>query len=299
MDALVAEVAVAVVPVPVPVVVEAIGVERPLGRRPEPDVVIDVGGSRAIGLVPDRATRLVAEPLGHVDLAELARAQKRDGVLNALVAAALRAGLDDALVLSRGLDHAPAFADVVADGLLDIDVLAGLARPDRRQRVPVVGRGDRDGVDRLVVEQAANVLNDLGRGLGVSLDHLGAAAGCARSTSQIAVMRTSLRWLQPAMWSLPRPLTPQTAIRTVSFGPDGLVSPSPSSGAAMAFTPGIAAIAAASLGGVRKKLSARQRAHGWGPLHGDGSAGGDRTEILLSNRGSEGGVKRGVPSDSQ
>ena len=49
--------------------------------------------------MPDRASRLVAKPLGHVDLAELARPQERDGVLNALVAAALSAGLDDALVL--------------------------------------------------------------------------------------------------------------------------------------------------------------------------------------------------------
>ena len=41
VDALVAEVAVAVVPDPVPVVVEPVGVERPLGRGAEPEVVVD------------------------------------------------------------------------------------------------------------------------------------------------------------------------------------------------------------------------------------------------------------------
>ena len=38
----------------------------------------------------------------------------------------------DPVVLAGGLDHPPAFADVVADRLLDVDVLARLAGPDRR-----------------------------------------------------------------------------------------------------------------------------------------------------------------------
>ena len=64
----------------------------------------------------------------------------------------------DPVVLAGGLDHPPAFADVVADRLLDVDVLARLAGPDRGQGVPVVRRGDRDGVDVLVVEDLAEVL---------------------------------------------------------------------------------------------------------------------------------------------
>ena len=55
----------------------------------------------------------------------------------------------------------PALEDVVADRLLDVDVLARLAGPDRRQRVPVVRRGDRDGVDLVVVEDPAEVLDVL------------------------------------------------------------------------------------------------------------------------------------------
>src|SRR5690606_34634690 len=45
-------------------------------------------------------------------------------------------------------------------GLLDIDVLAGLAGPDGRQRMPMVRGGDGDGIDILVVEDGAHVLDD-------------------------------------------------------------------------------------------------------------------------------------------
>ena len=43
--------------------------------------------------------------------------------------------------------------------LLDVDVLARLAAPNRRQAVPVVGRGNHDRIDRLVVEGLAEVLD--------------------------------------------------------------------------------------------------------------------------------------------
>jgi len=49
--------------------------------------------------------------------------------------------------------------NVVAAGLLDIDVLPRLNRPDRHERVPVIGCGDRDHVDILVVKHPANVLH--------------------------------------------------------------------------------------------------------------------------------------------
>jgi hypothetical protein len=46
----------------------------------------------------------------------------------------------------------------VADGLFHVDVLARLQGPDRQQRVRVVRGRDRDGVDRLVLDQFAEVL---------------------------------------------------------------------------------------------------------------------------------------------
>ena len=47
-------------------------------------------------------------------------------------------------------------------GLLDVDVLAGLQRPDGGERVPVVRRRDHDGVDVLVVEHPPQILNEPG-----------------------------------------------------------------------------------------------------------------------------------------
>ncbi len=67
--------------------------------------------------------------------------------------------LDDPVVPPGGLDGDPAFMDVVAARFFDVDVLARLAAPDRDQGVPVIGRGDRDRVDRLVLEHPADVLN--------------------------------------------------------------------------------------------------------------------------------------------
>ncbi len=67
------------------------------------------------------------------------------------------AHLADALVLFDGLHHGSAFLDAVRQRLLAIDVLSGLARHDRGDSVPVVGRGDDDGVDILAIEHAPKV----------------------------------------------------------------------------------------------------------------------------------------------
>ena len=63
---------------------------------------------------------------------------------------ALRAVHDDALVLLGGRHELPPFPDAVRHRFLDVHVLAGLAAPDRRERMPVVRRRDRDGVNLLV-----------------------------------------------------------------------------------------------------------------------------------------------------
>src|SRR5262249_5062131 len=73
----------------------------------------------------------------------------------------LRAVLNDPLVPLRSLDAAPALGDEVTHRLLDVDVLARLAGPDSDERVPVVRRGDRDGVEVLVLERLADVFDAL------------------------------------------------------------------------------------------------------------------------------------------
>ena len=55
---------------------------------------------------------------------------------------------------ARRIEHPLAFAEGMRQGLLDVDILAGGARHDGHQRVPVVGRRDDDGVDVGSVEHA-------------------------------------------------------------------------------------------------------------------------------------------------
>src|SRR5205085_2795839 len=108
----------------------------------------DGGGDRLrAGDLADRAARLVAEAAGQGDLADLAGMHVVDRLPHAGGAAALGAGLADLVVMAGGLDDPPALADVVADRLFAVDVLAGLDRPDGGQRVPVVRGGDGDDVD--------------------------------------------------------------------------------------------------------------------------------------------------------
>ena len=170
VDALVADVAVAEVPEPVPVVMDQVGVIRLLRGRAEPDVEIELLGRIRDRFDADAAARLVAQGPRDQQLAELARLDRRGGQGPVAAGAALRAVLDDPVVPPRGLDGDPAFVDVVAARFFDVDVLARLAGPDRDQGVPVVGRGDRDGVDRLVVEHAADVLHGGRRPAALLLD---------------------------------------------------------------------------------------------------------------------------------
>ena len=89
------------------------------------------------------------------------------------------------LVLLGRLDALAAFEDVVAARLLDVDVLAGLAGPDGDQRVPVVAGGDGDGVEVLVFQGLADVLDALGRVAALLLDLLAAARRTARLSGSI------------------------------------------------------------------------------------------------------------------
>ena len=155
MGALVADVAVAVVPLPVPVVVEAILRERLDRRRAGPEIVRDARRHRFFFRATDRVAPLEDEPARHVDVADEAFSD----LLLRFVEPQLRAGavLHDPVVLPRRRDDLLRLEHVVRDRLFDEDILAGLDRPDRLQRVVEVWRGDRDRVDRLVVEQPPEV----------------------------------------------------------------------------------------------------------------------------------------------
>ena len=164
MDGLVADFAVAGVPDPMPVVVEAIAREGFHGSGTGPEFVIDAGGNGFLRSVADRRAPLVAERASHVDIADGAVAQMMNGFEHAGIGARLAAVLANAIVLFYGADELAAFKGVVRAGFFDVDIFAGLAGPDGHERVPVIGRGDGDGVDIFVFEQLANV--DVGFRLG-------------------------------------------------------------------------------------------------------------------------------------
>ena len=120
------------------------------------------GRHRSVGILANRRTRLEAQAARHIDLADAAVLHELDRVAHGRPAAVHRADLDDLAETRLRLDHLAAFPDRVRRRLLDVDVLAGLERPDGRERVPVIRRGDDDGVDLLVFEDAAHVLDESG-----------------------------------------------------------------------------------------------------------------------------------------
>jgi hypothetical protein len=65
--------------------------------------------------------------------------------------------LEDAAVAGDGVAHGPAFGDGDGEGLLAEDVLAGLGGGNGDEGVPVLGRGDDDGIDAGHAEQLPEV----------------------------------------------------------------------------------------------------------------------------------------------
>ena len=118
---------------------------RDIRGRAFPEIPVEPFGNLA-GL-EGAADRVVADAgLGRVDLADASVANQLAGQPVAIVGALLAAGLEDAVVFSGRLDHRLAFLDGQRQRFFAVDVTAGLHRGDRGQRVPVVDRADRDGV---------------------------------------------------------------------------------------------------------------------------------------------------------
>ena len=76
----------------------------------------------------------------------------------------LHADLADAVVFTGGFDDKRPFVDGAGERLFDVDVAAGVEGVDRDVLMPVVGRGNEDGIEVFGVEQAAVVGE--GRGFG-------------------------------------------------------------------------------------------------------------------------------------
>ena len=82
-----------------------------------------------------------------MDVADLAFGDHFLGLLIKAIAAILRADLDHFAVLLGGFHHFLAFFNGVAQGLLDVDMLAGFERGEKHRSMEVFRGGDDDGVD--------------------------------------------------------------------------------------------------------------------------------------------------------
>ncbi len=142
------------VPKPAPEI-ESFCVERLLGSAALPLLPIE-------GLHVDRLERLrcvgeiVLPPIGANlrNAAEAAALNEINGIAKVAPTALLHAALEDLLAGADGSGEGGAFLESVRDWLFEIDVFAGCDGVDSHADVPVVGRGDEDGVELLVEDFA-------------------------------------------------------------------------------------------------------------------------------------------------
>ena len=106
------------------------------------------------------ARRAADVDMNGAHVADVPAADQFAGAAEVVRRALLAAGLEDASVAPHRVDYRPRFADRQCQRLLAVNVLAGLGRLDRDDRVPVVGRGDDHRVDVVAGQQLAEVIVD-------------------------------------------------------------------------------------------------------------------------------------------
>ena len=133
--------------------------------RPEPLVPVEPLRGLARGALADAVREEVGDARGaaHAERAVLAAVDLALQLAVDGAAAAVEAHAHDLLRRLLRVHHRAALGDRGGERLLAVDVLAGLDRVDRHDRVPVVGRRDVDRVDVRVLEEAAVVRVELAR----------------------------------------------------------------------------------------------------------------------------------------
>ncbi len=133
------------------------GVVRLPGSRAQPAVPIEALADGFLGQVflLGRGTDV---DMDRQHLSDPPAADQFAGEAEVALAALLAAGLKHAAVSSHRRDHVPGLADRQRQRLLAVDVLAGPGRRARDDRVPVVGRGNQDGVDVLSLQQTLELV---------------------------------------------------------------------------------------------------------------------------------------------
>src|SRR5437016_761091 len=142
VNTLVADLAIAVVPQNVPTGAARLRVSFPrirdLGRRAEPRVPVQACRNGIDCHLSSAGPRLVGETSRHVDPPDHALLQLGHSFHNVWAGAVLSPMLNDAIVLVGRLDNLLTFGEIMRAGLLHVDILAGLARPDGPQCMPMI-----------------------------------------------------------------------------------------------------------------------------------------------------------------
>ena len=147
-----------IVPEPAEMVDRAVQVVRPLRRRTEPHVVIQLGRRRSVGRIAE--TRRDVPKVARLDRYQFpnpAGANQLAGPLIMGPGTLLRADLDHSLVSPRRRNHPAPFAHEQRQRLFHIHVFSRRAGQHRHQCMPVVGRRDDHGIDIFVLEQLSEV----------------------------------------------------------------------------------------------------------------------------------------------
>src|SRR5579862_1416295 len=129
------------------------GIKRTLRSGPEPHGEIDSGWRSRVRLNSHRLHPSLVTPDFHgADVAELAGINKFDCVMEMLLASLPLATLNDTLIPVPRRYHGAAFPDGVPDRFFHVNIFASCAGLRHNERMPVVGRTDKDHIDILPVD---------------------------------------------------------------------------------------------------------------------------------------------------
>src|SRR5262249_37241798 len=141
------------IPDPMPVVVKTILSERLQWRRPGPQIVMNGGRYGLRSGMANRAAPFVTQRASEIDVTDRAIVKALNGLDHTRIRTGLAAVLANATVLFHRAHQLSPFKRIVGARLFDVDVFAGLACPDAHKRMPMIRRGNRDGIDFLVLQQ--------------------------------------------------------------------------------------------------------------------------------------------------
>ena len=148
------------------------GVVRPHGSRSQPQIPIQAGLGGFFRQVAGNR-RAAHGHLGMRHRADHAVAHQFAGGAKFAHGTLHAADLENSIVGAHGLHHRPAFQHGMRHGFLAVNILAGPGRRNGHERVPMIRRGDDDGINILPRQQIAEILVGVAAFVGAGIGVLG------------------------------------------------------------------------------------------------------------------------------